>query len=50
MDPHPVSPRETEYEYFMRIARDSARRRRSERRARMIRKLTGRRNADRRAA
>ncbi|HEX5261594.1 MAG TPA: hypothetical protein VFW18_08955 [Gaiellales bacterium] len=45
---HPA--RESEYEYFMRAARERVQARRSERRARLVRKLTGRRPENRRAA
>jgi hypothetical protein len=46
--PHPA--RESEYDYFMRAARERALTRRRDRRAQLVRKLTGRRPASRRAA
>ncbi|HEU0192576.1 MAG TPA: hypothetical protein VFQ71_00170 [Gaiellales bacterium] len=46
--PHPA--RESEHEYFMRAARERALTRRRERRAKLVRKLTGRRPETRRAA
>lgn len=42
--PNPLFVRETEYELYVRAARDYARTRRRERRARILRKLTGRRS------
>ena len=36
----PLTPRETEYEFYVRVALDHAQKRRRERRAQVIRKLT----------
>ncbi len=45
---HDAPRRETEYEYFMRVAQARRRDERRERRQRMLERLTGRRSARRR--